>query len=181
MKSQIRIISDAQLFFFALVFLIISLSGCAAAIWAVGQPGITASSTDVILIRVIFITLISALSIGLLLALSESVVLLTLTQDKISVQPIFSNRKSFSYKAFPFIYHGTYFHGNLFGQGYAVHYIVFSRMRLPAQALNSINKMKCSPDIIKIRYTPHTYDLLCSIVPGEVKKKISLTFKDHAK
>lgn len=172
MTSRIRIISDAPLVIFASIFFLITLVGCIMAIWLVGQPGVAADSNEIIPIQIIFVLLLFCLSLGLIIAMSEAVSFLTLSHDAITIQTAFTKKQSFSYKNFPFVYHGKYFHGNVFGDGVMMHYIVFSQRRIPKETLCTINKLKCTHDAFKIRYTKNTYEKLCRVVPFDVRRKL---------
>ncbi len=171
MQTKIRLISDGILLTYAAIYFIIVCFCCLFTIWLVEQPGVVADPNEIGLIQIIFAVMIIALLSSLILALSRSVCYLTLTDNAITIRTAF-RKKILSYKNFPYIYVGYYFHGNIFGCGASIYYLVFSSQRLSNDTLTNINRIKCSDQTIKIRYTKTNYKKLCTIAPVDAKQKM---------
>lgn len=178
MTSKMRFISDAPLLAFAVIFWFLTFVGCILAIYLVGQPDIAANKNEIVPIQISFVILFVVLSLGLVSALSRAICCITLTQDTITIQTGFLNKRTFSYKKFPFIYHGRYSHGNLFGNCVVMHYIVFSQSRVPQNTLCAINSLKCTDNTFKIRYTPSNYKRICKIIPVYMQRKLESVLSD---
>ncbi len=169
MNSKIRIISDLQLVLLDSIAVVVIGGGAVCGIWLVSN---VSDANDRILMQGMFAFLLLVFLLAVIISVPKSICVLTLSNDTVFLKIPYQKKQPISYKRFAFIYHGGYFHGNIFGQGLWVHYIVFSQKRLSKDTLTHINMLKNSPETFKIRYSKRNYEKLCSILPHEIRCKM---------
>ncbi len=172
MKSKIRIVSDRLLLVSSIILSIVMTAGCIWFIWVIAQEGVAAEESEIIPMQVTFAVLLLIFYIAILLAISENICLLTLSDDSVSLRRLFHKDVSIPYKRFINIYHGRYFHGNIVGMGMWVHFIVFSQNYISPENLSHINQLRNSEVAFKIRLTKRNYNKLCSILPSNCRRKM---------
>lgn len=168
MKTKIRLISDLQLMIMAILGFIIMSIACGIGIWLVRGM----APDEVVPTQIFFAGLLLAFYLALFYAISQNICLLTLSEDSVSITRLFRKTVSIPYKHFGYLYHGCYFHGNIFGQGLWMHYIVFSQERLPADVLSHVNQLINSEVTFRIRFTKRSYQKLCAILPQSYRRKL---------
>lgn len=178
MTSRIRIFSDVPLMIFAAFGYLITSAGGIALIWLLSLPGAVADPDDIVPMQITFAFLLFIFSVAIVITISKRVCLITLSHNAITIKTAFTKKKSFSYKRFPFVYHGKYVHGNAFGYGVMMHYIVFSQRPISKGTLCTINNFECTHDAFKIRYTKKNYAKLCKIVPFDVHRKLDFALTE---
>lgn len=99
------------------VALFATFAGCAWAIWIVSVDGVVADQSEVIPIQIIFAVCFISYAISLLACTSRAICVLILSSDSVTLLVPFHKKLRLSYKYYPYIFHGYYFHGNISGLG----------------------------------------------------------------
>lgn len=155
------------------VVLIVGTTACVTWInLIVGVEGVTASPSDALLVRVFMSSLWFAL-ISLVLSASRSAFSsVVFTNDGIVLISPFCKKLTCSYDKYRFIYRGQYFHGNMFGQGVLVEFIIFSQKKISTSCLYNANRIESTSEVIKIKYTPKRYERIYATVPTSLQLQL---------
>ena len=164
------------------VLLVLSTTVCI--IWIneiVGIEGATKSENDALFIRI----LMSSLALGLIiLVLCKSKAAFSnvvFSEDNIAFKSLFHKTITYNYEQYRYIYRGQYFHGNIFGQGILVEFIIFSQNSISTNDLYSANRIANSAETIKIRFSFKRYEKLCAIVPVSMRVKLDKMFNSKTR
>ena len=148
------------------------LSGCSWAIWVVGIDGVVANQAEILPIQIGMLALLLTYVVASASACAHSICVLTLTKEFVYLWMPFRRKRRLEYSKFKYIYHGSYFHGNIIKQGSIVHYIIFSQDRLSSNSLSRVNHLHNSQSVFKIRFSQRKYNLLCEILPDDLRYKM---------
>lgn len=181
MKRKIRIISDAPLLGMAVVGTVVMTLAAGIGIVIIGIPGAAADPSEVVSMQIMFGVLFLIFLVAVVSAVSQSICVITLAKDGISLKIPFQKRQFSGYEKYPYIFYGCYFHGNAFGMGKWVPYIVFARNRVSLDLRNQINHLKNTPEAFKIRYTKKNYDALCAMLPEKCRGKLEAALRKDGK
>lgn len=174
MKNRVRLLSDASL----LVMLIVATILMSAAITII-LAILSASEPDPRdpFVRGMFIVMYVVYLIAFIAAIPRTCVFVTFTPEEIQLKVPYKKAEVYSYKQFCYIYLGGYFHGNIFGIGKNVYYIVFARRWMSTDELYQINQEGNSQTMFKIRYSKKTYDRLCEVLPSSSSFALQAAFR----
>ncbi len=106
--------------------------------------------------------------------LARTLLICDFTRESIIVHIPMVGTSEYSYKQYSHIYIGEYFHGNIFGMGMNVYYIVIARRYMSDLELMQINQLANSADAFKIRYTRRRVRKLQEALPTE--RAVTLAF-----
>lgn len=90
--------------------------------------------------------------------------LVTFSSEGVEYKPLFRKGTRFGYDHYPRVQYAYYMHGNVFA-AYKVHFFVMTNKRLDNTELSHINLVDPNTDLIRIRYTPKTYQRLLEALP----------------
>ena len=96
---------------------------------------------------------------------------LSISENGVEYRALLRRKKVRSFSEYPYWYHGKYFHGYRY-----IDFIVLSNKRLSTKELWQINQVAPSADLLKIRYTPKTYQKLMEILPEKQKLQLRGAF-----
>lgn len=99
---------------------------------------------------------------------------ITLLQESVIIKTALKHPIKRPYKYYQYVYKAWYWHGSPIGIGKNVDYIVISHRRLREEELESINQLAPGSDVLKIRYSPKTYQKLMEILPREMQYKLKV-------
>lgn len=176
--KKIRIISDPQLLIGAMISVFMMTGACGWMVWIGSDPKHAANPSDIPFMQALIIGSWLAYIVAIAASAPRMCTVITLSSEHIQLKIPYKKAAVFSYKEYPYIYRGRYYHGNNFGLGRNVDYIVFSRRWMPASALNQINHLGNSQDVFKIRYSPKVYKKLCDILPSKSCFNLMAAFRD---
>lgn len=151
--KRVKIISDFPLLIQAIMATCLVVVGCSWMIWLVGIDGVAKNKSEILPIQVIFAAVMVGFVVAVFSVSSRIFSIITLSKEAISLWVPFKARKTYSYKQFPYVYWGKYYHGNIAGFGRWMWYVVFSTNKLSTSELNQINKLSNSKDLFKIKYS----------------------------
>lgn len=180
MKLKIRLISDGPLLIGGIVLSIVCSIMVIVLLGAIEYKNAVSSDFDAFFIKAFFLGLLAIVILTIFSILAKSISLLTLTDSHIQAAMFFNKTISVPYACYTFIYHGYYFRGNLAGIGTNIHYIVFSRKRLPKDVLSQINRLNNTRDTFKIRFTKRNYRKMQKIVPMDIMSRINILLAKDA-
>lgn len=179
MKNRIRIISDIYVLSIGLVTVIMMTAACFLGMLLISDPQNVADLNEIPYMQVLFIgcylLFIIAVAVS---AVPRACLLITLSKEEIRLKIPYKKAEVFSYREFPYIFHGSYFHGNIVGMGKSVDYIVFSRRWMSPGELNQINNLANSREAFKIRYSPKVFAKLCDILPSKTCFNLRSVFRE---
>ena len=169
--KKIRILSDCVLLSSIIIMLVLY---AALTVWiaffALNEKTVSDIS-EIVPLRIGICFLFVLMLIAVVASSPRFLCVIALSKTAIAVWLPFHRKKIFTYKQFRNVYCGGYFHGNVFGLGHNVWYIVLSQRKLSTSELNQINQLPNSEDVIKIRYTPKVCKRLRYILPdGHVRQ-----------
>ena len=110
--------------------------------------------------------------------LARTLLICDFSRDSITVHIPMVGTSVYSYKQYSHMYIGTYFHGNIFGMGMNVYYIVIARRFMSDLELMQINQLANSADAFKIRYTRRMVRKLQKALPTEKAVTLALIAKE---
>lgn len=125
----------------------------------------TESHGDAVGVAVVFFLMLLLFYIAIVMSLPRIATIVEFTPESVTLWIPLQKRITHPYKHYAHIYRGTYFHGNIFGMGFEVSYIVFSASYLKNEILNQVNQLGNAPDAFKIRYNKRTMKKLESVLP----------------
>lgn len=131
---------------------------------------------DVIGIRIVMSSLYVVIIIIMVFLSPQAFSRVIFTEKGILFKGLFRKGILYPYKKYRYVYLGQYFHGNMFGQGAVVKFIIFSQLNIATKYLYEANIIENSADIIKIRYSRKRYERIYTVVPELQKKKLKATF-----
>jgi hypothetical protein len=172
MKTRIRIVSDGRILAMAILSSCGVLGGCFWIIWVVGIDGVVANPAEILPIQIGAFVLCLIYSVAAASACARSICVLTLTKEFVHLWMPFRRKLRLPYSKFKYIYHGSYFHGNIIMQGSFVHYIVFSQDKISSDMLSHVNHLNNSQSTFKVQFTRRKFSLLCKILPHDLREKM---------
>lgn len=167
--KKVRILCDKSLLIFGLTTIAIGELACFWGAFMILREDLGETHSDSITCAILFAVSGVVMLLAGIAALPRWLCTITLCDDYVSVWVPFHKAEKIPYKQYINIYHGRYFHGNPFGVGMWISYIVFSQKYLPPQKLNSVNQLPQSPELFKIRYRPKICESLLSVLPKRQK------------
>ena len=100
---------------------------------------------------------------------------LTISEKGVEYRALFRKKQVRSFSEYAYWYHGKYFHGYRY-----IDFIVLSNKRLSTKELWQINQVAPSANLLKIRYTPKTFQKLTEILPEKQRLQLRGAFPDAA-
>lgn len=134
----------------------------------------TGDKTGIIPASIGGFVLFTAAIICFILLAKQMCVRITFSEESVTIHPFFSKPMQKSYKHYQYVYKACYWHGSPIGIGIIKNYIVISHRRLNDAELCNINQVAGSTDIIKIKYSPKTYQTLMDTLPREMAYKLKV-------
>ena len=102
-------------------------------------------------------------------------VLLTFLPVGIQIKPAWKKAVVRPYEYYAYVNKACYWHGTPIGIGKTMDYIVFSHRRMKDEELKAINMVVSSEKVIKIKYSPKTYQQLMESLPREMQYKLRVS------
>lgn len=161
----------------AFYLIVISALGIGAIVLA---PSYTVPS-DVFGVQCYWGVLLILLYISMVIASKRILTFVTFDSECITFWTPFVRSQTCEYKQYTHIYPGSYFHGNIFGLGRQVSYVVFSQKYLSDEILANINKLANSPETFKIRMRHKRFEELSKLLPPYQAKMLQSAVKQRKK
>ena len=171
MKKPLSIIADPGLAMMGLIYTVVIST---IFIGAILYFCINGDKHDVIGVLSTGGTLEILLIIVIIWVLPQWYVKITFLPDGVRIKPARKKPTERPYKYYQYVYKAYYWHGSPIGIGTNVYYIVVSHRRLKDNELCNINQLASSADVIKIKYSPKTYQTLMNTLPSEMAYKLKV-------
>ena len=169
-----RIMCDCILLIMVVVaFIVLSISTLVMMFVFIKEETV-ADPSQLLPIRILFGSVLAGFLISVAIVSPQYLCVVTFFKESLTVWRPFRRRKVYTYKQFHNIYCGRYFHGNFFGRGRCVWYLVLSQRYLSEKELNHINNIPNSEEILKIRYSSKNCNRLRNILPNSHIKQLEI-------
>ena len=180
-SHRVRFLADTGFFYMNIIGLLIPWAVFGWIFYMVETSG--AKGTDDLMGELLFLFLAMAMTITLTFSSSQWGVIVTLTQENISLKCPIRKREVYLYSEFPLVYRASYIHGLAFAPeiGSEIVFIVLSKRRMNDVEKRNINLIRNSRDLIIIKYSKKRYQQLSEILPQNLSAQMHAAFRKYAK
>lgn len=169
-QKRIRILADPQLSLMGLLYIVVMLGSSLF----IMLTTILRGRNDELGVAILFGILAAAIILIAVFVSPQWFVWLEFLPTGIRIKPAWKKAVERPYKYYAYVNRAGYWHGTPVGIGKTVDYIVFSHRRLKDEELYAINRIASSEKVIKIQYTPKTYQRLMELLPTEMRYKLKV-------